>query len=192
MLVKRRAQMQDIRYGDDGLVYAEYLIPTRGMLGFRQLFLTLTRGTGVFNTLFHDFVPMMGEIDVQEHGSLIALETGPVRAYALQHLQQRGDFFVKPGDEIYSGQVVGQHIRNEDLVLNACKTKNLTGHRATPKAIVSASCGIEPGRVVEYKPLLDAAIDLAAHKPDHCVILQRPEAEAAPAGDSEPPADQPA
>ncbi|MEM7536429.1 MAG: translational GTPase TypA [Chloroflexota bacterium] len=138
MLGKRRAQMQDIRYGDDGLVYAEYLIPTRGMLGFRQPFLTLTRGTGVFNTLFHDFVPMMGEIDVQEHGSLIALETGPVRAYALQHLQQRGDFFVKPGDEIYSGQVVGQHIRNEDLVLNACKTKNLTGHRATPKAIIEA------------------------------------------------------
>jgi len=138
MLGKRRAQMQDIRYGNDGTVYGEYLVPTRGMLGFRQPYLTMTRGTGIFNSLFHDYAPMAGEINANPHGSLVSLEKGKVSGYALEHLQQRGTFFSKPGDQVYSGQVVGQNIRNEDLVMNVCRTKNLTGHRAVPKSIVEA------------------------------------------------------
>ena len=108
------------------------------MLGFRQPFLTLTRGTGVFHTLFHDYQPMAGEIGDREFGSLIALETGTVKAYALEHLQQRGTFFVEPSDEIYAGQVMGQNIRYEDLVINVCKAKNATGHRATPKSLADS------------------------------------------------------
>jgi GTP-binding protein len=133
MLGVRRGRMEQIRYGEDGTVYCEYLAPTRGMLGFRQPFLTATRGTGIYHTLFLGYEPYLGEIDTQEHGSLVALETGAVTSYALRDLQQRGTFFVAPGDEVYSGQVVGQHIRDEDLVLNVCKAKQLTNFREKPK-----------------------------------------------------------
>jgi GTP-binding protein len=132
MLGRRRAQLQDIRYGDDGTVYAEYLAPTRGTLGLRQPFLTATRGTGIFNTLFHGYEPFTGEIDLAEHGSLVALETGTVSAYALVKLQQRGTFIVEPGDEVYAGQIVGEHIRAEELVVNVCQTKQLTNFREKP------------------------------------------------------------
>ena len=138
MLGKRRGLLQNMRYGDGDTVYAEYLVPTRGILGFRQPFLTATRGTGIINSLFHGYEPKSGAVDMKERGSLLSLDTGEVRAYALEHLQQRGTFFIKPGDEVYAGQVIGEHIRNEDLVLNVCRAKNLTGHRAVPKAIADA------------------------------------------------------
>jgi GTP-binding protein len=138
MMGKRRGELLNIRYGDDGTVYAEFNIPTRGMLGFRQPFLTATRGTGIFHTLLRGYEAFRGGIDMQEIGSLVSLETGPVSGYALQHLVQRGTFFWAPGEEVYAGQVVGQHIRPEELVINVCRTKNLTGHRAAPKAIVEA------------------------------------------------------
>ena len=138
LISNRQGRFLDLRYGEDNSIYAEYHVPTRGMLGFRQPFLTLTRGTGVFHTLFHDYQPMAGEIADREFGSLIALETGTVKAYALEHLQQRGTFFVEPSDEIYAGQVMGQNIRYEDLVINVCKAKNATGHRATPKSLADS------------------------------------------------------
>jgi GTP-binding protein len=138
MLGQRRGLLTEIDYGEDGTVYCTYEVPTRGMLGFRQRFLTATRGTGIFHTLFSDYVPFRGEIETAENGSLVSMETGRVAAYALQHLRQRGTFFIMPGDEVYAGQVVGQHIRDEDLVINVCRTKHLTGHRAVPTAIVEA------------------------------------------------------
>jgi GTP-binding protein len=138
MMGKRRGELQQIRYGEDGTVYAEFRAPTRGLLGFRQPFLTVTRGTGIYHTLFHGYELYRGPIEVQETGSLISRETGPVSAYALEHLLQRGTFFIGPGDEVYAGQVVGQHIRVEELVINVCRTKNLTGHRGVPKSITDA------------------------------------------------------
>ncbi len=134
MLGKRRAQLVNIRYGEDGTVYAEYLAPTRGLLGFRQLFLTSTRGTGIYNTLFAGFEPFAGEIDTVEQGKLVALETGQVTSYALVKLQQRGEFIVKPGDEVYAGQVVGRNIRPDELVVNVCQAKQLTNFREKPSA----------------------------------------------------------
>ncbi|MCI0394809.1 MAG: translational GTPase TypA [Chloroflexi bacterium] len=155
MLGRRRGRLLNIRYGDDGSVSCEYLIPTRGTLGFRQPFLTATRGTGIFHTLFHGYEPYMGDIDLQEVGSLVSLETGAVSAYALQHLQQRGAFFIRPGDEVYAGQVVGQNLREEDLVVNVCRSKNLTNHRSAPIGIVE---GLTPPRILS----LDDAIDYLA------------------------------
>jgi len=153
MLGKRRGRMLDIRYGDDGTVYAEYSVPTRGILGFRQPFLTATRGTGVFHMLFDAYLPYAGDIDHTEFGSLVSLETGPVSGYALEHLTARGTFFVRPSiDEVYAGQVVGEHIRDEDLIINVCRTKNLTGHRAKPTAIVES---LSPPRIMT----LDEAIE---------------------------------
>ena len=152
ILGKRRGRLQDIRHGDDGVVYAEFFVPTRGMLGFRQPYLNTTRGTGTFNTLFHDYEPVAGAIDMQEHGSLISRERGTASVYALEHLQQRGTFFISPGEEVYAGQVVGQTIRNQDLVINVCRTKHLTGHRASPKAILDS---LSPPRILT----LDEAVE---------------------------------
>ncbi|MGW8318624.1 MAG: translational GTPase TypA, partial [Candidatus Promineifilaceae bacterium] len=132
MMGKRRGIMLQIRHAEDGTVYTEYRVPTRGMFGFRQPFLSATRGTGIYHTLFCGYEPFRGAIDQQPTGSLVSLETGVVSAYALQHLQQRGTFFCSPGEEVYAGQVVGQHVRAEELVVNVCRTKNLTGHRAVP------------------------------------------------------------
>ena len=138
MLGKRRGELLQIRYGEEGTVYTEYRVPTRGILGFRQPFLTATRGTGIYHTLFHGYKPYRGVIHHQEAGSLVSLETGAVSAYALQHLMQRGTFFCVPGEEVYGGQVIGQHIRDEELVINVCRTKNLTGHRAVPRGITES------------------------------------------------------
>lgn len=134
MLGKRRAQLVNIRYGEDGTVYAEFLAPTRGLLGFRQLFLTATRGTGIFNTLFAGYQPFLGEIDTLEQGKLVALETGIVTSYALVKLQQRGEFIVRPGEDVYAGQVVGRNIRADELVINVCQAKQLTNFREKPSA----------------------------------------------------------
>ncbi len=152
LLGQRRGLLKEITYGEDGTVYCQYHVPTRGTLGFRQLFQTATRGTGIYHTLFYDYVPYRGDIDIQENGSLVSLETGRVSGYALQHLQARGTFFVLPGDQVYAGQVVGQHIRIEDLVINVCRTKNLTGHRAVPTAIIEA---LSPPRLMS----LDQSIE---------------------------------
>lgn len=152
MLGRRRGRMLDIRYGEDGTVFAEYSVPTRGILGFRQPFLTATRGTGVFHTLFDAYLPYAGDIEQSELGSLVSLETGPVSGYALEHLTSRGTFFVRPGDEVYAGQVVGEHIRDEELVINVCRTKNLTGHRAVPKAIIEA---LPPPRIMSLDECIE-------------------------------------
>jgi GTP-binding protein len=152
MLGRRRGQASAIRYGEDGTVYAEFLVPTRGTLGFRQPFLTATRGTGIFHSLFHGYEPYRGEINTLDLGSMVALESGIVSAYALVNLQQRGAFFVRPGDEVYSGQIVGEHIREDELVVNVCKTKHLTNHRATPTGITD---GLTPPRLLS----LDDAIE---------------------------------
>jgi len=133
MMGKRRGQLQELRYGEDGTVFAEYTVPTRGLLGFRQPFLTATRGTGIYHSLFHSYDAYAGPIESTSRGSLVALESGTVNAYALGNLQQRGSFIVKPGDEVYAGQVVGENTRSEDLVLNACKAKHLTNFREKPK-----------------------------------------------------------
>lgn len=138
MLGRRRGRAVNMHYGEDGTVYTEYLIPTRGLLGLRQPFLTATRGTGIYNSLFHDYEPYQGDIEQNDLASMVSLETGKVSAYALQHLISRGTFFVDPTEEVYAGQVVGQHIRDDELVINVCRTKNLTGHRAVPKAIVES------------------------------------------------------
>ncbi len=151
-LGKRRGLMQTIRYADDNTVHAEYIIPIRGLLGFRQPFLTMTRGTGIYNSIFHDYLPFAGPIEKRELGSLVSMDTGPVSAYALTHLISRGDFFIEPTDEVYAGQVVGEHLRDDELVVNVNKTKNLTGHRGVPKAIID---GLPPSR----KMSLDQAIE---------------------------------
>ncbi len=152
MMGRRRGTMLDLRYGDDGTAYGEYHVPTRGLLGFRQPFLVSTRGTGIFHTLFHGYEPYCGDMASRDHGSLVAMETGQVTTYALTQLQQRGTLFVTSEDAVYCGQVVGQHIRDDDLVINVCKAKHLTNHRKSFSEITEQ---FAPPRVMS----LDEAIE---------------------------------
>ena len=132
MLGRRRGRLSDVRQTETGVVHNTWIVPTRGMLGFRQPFLTATRGEGIFHSLFHEYGPMAGAIETAEFGSLVSGFTGPASAYALTNLKQRGTFFLPPGTEVYDGQVVGEHIRDGDLVVNPIKRKPGTGHRAKP------------------------------------------------------------
>lgn len=132
MLGRRRGRLTDMRHTDSGVVHSTYVVPTRGMLGFRNPFLTSTRGNGIYHTLFHAYAPFAGPIDTQDFGSLVSGDTGVASAYSLTNLKQRGTFFIPPGTEVYDGQVIGQHIRSGDLLVNPTKRKPGTGHRAAP------------------------------------------------------------
>lgn len=130
MLGKRRGQMLDMTSAaQDGTVSLRYLVPTRGLLGFRSRFLTATRGTGILHSIFHGYLPWAGDMEVRETGSLVAYETGVTTSYALNNAQERGTLFVGPGEEVYAGQIVGQHSRPGDLLINVCKKKHVTNHR---------------------------------------------------------------
>ncbi|HJP32224.1 MAG: translational GTPase TypA [Candidatus Latescibacteria bacterium] len=132
MLGRRRGRLTDMRHTDGGIVHCTYVVPTRGMLGFRNPFLTSTRGNGIYHTLFHEYAPFAGAIDTQDFGSLVSGDTGVASAYSLTNLKQRGTFFIPPGTEVYDGQVIGEHIRSGDLTVNPTKRKPGTGHRAAP------------------------------------------------------------
>jgi GTP-binding protein len=108
-----------------------FKVPSRGLIGFRGEMLTETRGTGIMHQQFDKYEPHAGEIPGRNRGALIALEAGEVTAYALEGLQDRGQFLVLPGDPVYAGQVVGINNRNDDMQVNVVKKKNLTNHRAT-------------------------------------------------------------
>ncbi len=128
MMGDRRGHMVNMRT-EHGTTFIDYLVPTRGLLGFRSGFMTATSGMGQMHTIFHGYAPLAGSIPGRQFGSLIAYEPGVVSGYALAHIQQRGTYIVEPGVEVYEGMVVGEHIRPEDLAVNVCKTKNLTAVR---------------------------------------------------------------
>jgi GTP-binding protein len=128
MLGARRGQMLDMRT-ENGTTFLKYLVPTRGLLGFRAKLLTATSGMGQIHSIFHGYEPLAGPIPGRQFGSLIAFEPGPATTYAMTDLQQRGTFFIEPGTEVYEGMVIGEHIRPEDLAVNVCKSKHLTAVR---------------------------------------------------------------
>lgn len=108
-----------------------FRVPSRGLIGFRSEMMTETRGTGIMHQQFDSYEPFFGPIAGRNQGALIALEQGEVTSYALEKMQDRGTFFVEPGDPVYAGQIVGINNRSDDLVINAVKKKNLTNHRET-------------------------------------------------------------
>jgi GTP-binding protein len=129
-LQKRKGIMTSmVREGESNRI--TFRVPSRGLIGFRSEMLTETRGTGMMHQHFDGYEDHAGEIPGRTRGALIALEKGEVTGYSLEGLQDRGQFFVKPGDSVYAGQVVGLNNRNEDLVVNVVRKKNLTNHRAT-------------------------------------------------------------
>ncbi|HMP42940.1 MAG TPA: translational GTPase TypA, partial [Roseiflexaceae bacterium] len=131
LMGQRRGIMRDMRIRDDGLVHMIFHVPTRGLLGFRQTFLTATRGEGVMNALFIGHEPLAGELSTRSNGSLIASESGVSTTFGLHGAQERGQLFITPGTEVYEGMIVGQHIRDRDLEVNVCKRKHLTNIRSS-------------------------------------------------------------
>jgi GTP-binding protein len=131
MLSSRRGQMTRMVNNGFGRVRLEFEIPSRGLIGFRSQFLTDTRGTGIINTLVIGHTPYAGEIMGRPNGALVSDRDGKAVAYAIYHLQPRGTIFVNPGDPVYSGMVVGENSRSEDIWVNITKEKKLTNIRAS-------------------------------------------------------------
>ncbi|MGB0128854.1 MAG: translational GTPase TypA [Rhodocyclaceae bacterium] len=132
-LGERRGDLQDMQPDGKGRVRLEYRIPARGLIGFQGEFLNLTRGTGVKSHVFDDYGPMKPEVAERRNGALISAEQGEAVAYALWKLQDRGRMFVSPGEPVFEGMIIGIHSRDNDLVVNPVRTKQLTNVRASGK-----------------------------------------------------------
>ncbi len=129
-LKQRRGQLLGVHVNSDSTQRLEFSVPSRGLLGYRSEFLTDTRGTGVMYSNFDGYQEHRGDLPFSRNGALIVLEKGITTTYALNNLQERGILFVGPGEEVYPGQIIGEHARENDLVVNPCKKKQLTNIRA--------------------------------------------------------------
>jgi GTP-binding protein len=160
MLALRKGRLEQMVNHGTGWVRMEYLVPARGLIGFRTEFLTETRGTGLVHQVFDRWEPWHGELRTRPSGSLVSDRRGTVAAFALFNLQERGTLFVAPGEEVYEGMIVGESSRPEDLDVNACKEKHLTNMRS--------STADELVRLVPKRELpLDQALEFL--REDECV-----------------------
>jgi len=125
----RKGEIKEMRT-HNGIAFLEFIIPTKGLFGYRNEFLTETKGLGIINTSFHQYLPDPGNWKERDHGSLISTETGPTNMYGLRNVQDRGTMFFSPAVEIYQGQVVGQNSRPNDIWVNVCKEKQLSNMRS--------------------------------------------------------------
>lgn len=130
-LSKRRGEMQHLSTDEHGITSLEFLIPTRGLMGYRNEFLTQTRGLGILTSVFEEFAPWKGPITGRSRGVLISICSGKTNGYACFNLQDRGVLFTSPGDDVYEGMVVGENSRDNDLIVNVIKGKQLTNVRAS-------------------------------------------------------------
>jgi len=129
----RKGEIVNMSPPTDGYARLEFKIPARGLIGCRNEFLTITRGTGIMSQCFFGYEPFKGDISGSTHGSMIAMETGIALGYSLNAFQPRGSFFISPNTEVYGGMIVGQHAKDKDLVINVCRGKKLTNNRAAGK-----------------------------------------------------------
>ncbi|HWH05073.1 MAG TPA: translational GTPase TypA [Gaiellaceae bacterium] len=160
LLALRKGRLQQMVNHGTGWARMEYLVPARGLIGFRTEFLTETRGAGILHHVFEGYEPWHGELRTRLSGSLVADRRGPTTTYALLNLSERGEMFVGPGVEVYEGMIVGENARSEDLDVNACKEKKLTNMR-------SANAD-ELVRLIPPRPLsLEQALEFI--REDECV-----------------------
>ena len=130
-LGERKGELVNMGAGNGGYTRIEFLIPSRGLIGYRGEFMTDTKGNGIINTIFDGYAPYKGDISYRKTGSLIAFESGEATAYGLFNAQDRGQLFIKTGDKVYSGMVIGTSGKSEDVEVNVCKTKHLTNTRTS-------------------------------------------------------------
>ncbi len=129
-LGSRKAELENMGVRDGGSTHLEFKIPSRGLIGYRSEFLTDTNGNGIMNQLFHGYEPYAGDIQTRERGSIVVHEAGESTGYGLFNTQDRGRLFIGPGVPVYEGMIVGECAKNEDIVCNVCKKKQLTNTRA--------------------------------------------------------------
>jgi GTP-binding protein len=149
---RRKAQMKNMTMYDNGRMRLEYEVPSRALLGFRSQFLTDTRGNGIMNFSFAGYQPYKGDIQTRNKGALVSMENGESTGFALANLQERGILFIKPGQAVYEGMIIGENSREGDMDVNPCKGKKLTNMRAsgTDEAIKLA-----PARVMELETCME-------------------------------------
>ena len=130
-LSERKGELQGMSLASDGSTRLEFVIPSRGLIGYRGTFMTSTKGTGIMNSIFDGYAPYKGDLNYRKQGSLIAFESGESVTYGLFAAQERGALFIGPGEKVYAGMVIGQSGKSEDIELNVCKTKHLTNTRSS-------------------------------------------------------------
>ncbi len=128
---QRKGSMKNMLHSGSEMVRLEFVIPTRGLFGFRSQLLTLTKGTGTLNSSFHNYIPYCGALARRINGVLISLEGGKTTGYSIYNLEDRGTLFMGPGEEVYTGMIIGENKKDNDLVVNICKGKKLTNMRTS-------------------------------------------------------------
>jgi len=151
-LSQRKGELTGLSKAGTGYTRLEFLIPARGLIGYRGEFLTDTKGNGILNTLFHGYGPYKGDIAYRQTGSLIAFESGETVAYGLFNAQDHGILFVGPGEKVYQGMVVGENPKGDDLEINVCKRKQLTNTRASG---ADDALKLTPPKVLSLEQALD-------------------------------------
>jgi GTP-binding protein len=195
MLSLRKGRMQQMVNHGTGWARMEYLVPARGLIGFRTEFLTETRGAGIMHHVFERWEPWHGELRTRPTGSLVADRRGQATAFAIAGLQERGSLFISPRDELYEGMVVGENARGEDLDVNATKEKKLTNMRsstadelvrlipARPLSLEQALEFIRDDEAVEVTPksIRLRKVELSGTKRQSTASRRKRERDAAPA-----------
>ena len=151
-LGQRKGELVNMTPGNGGVTRLEFMIPSRGLIGYRGEFLTDTRGNGVMNAVFDSYAPYKGDIQYRKQGSLIAFEAGEAITYGLYNAQERGTLFIGPGEKVYAGMVIGQTGRSEDVEVNVCKTKKLTNTRSSS---ADEALRLTPPRILSLEQALD-------------------------------------
>lgn len=171
-LSERKGQMTNMTPLNAGFTRLEFLIPSRGLIGYRGDFLTDTKGEGVINTIFEGYEPYKGDIAYRKTGSLIAFETGEAVTYGLFNAQERGTLFIGPGEPVYGGMVVGSSSRQEDIELNVCKKKHLTNTRSSG---ADEALTLTPPKILSLEQALDfiETDELLEVTPEHFRIRKR-------------------
>ena len=151
-LGQRKGELRNMGTASGGYTRMEFSIPARGLIGYRGDFLTDTQGNGILNTAFDCYAPYKGDIQYRKQGSLIAFETGESVTYGLYSAQERGTLFIGPGEKVYSGMVIGQNAKTDDIEVNVCKTKHLTNTRSSS---ADEALRLTPPRILSLEEALD-------------------------------------
>ncbi len=151
-LSQRKGELQNMGTSNGGYTRLEFQIPARGLIGYRGEFLTDTKGNGIMNTAFDGYAPYKGDIQYRKSGSLIAFETGESVTYGLFGAQERGILFIGPGEKVYSGMVIGQNAKTDDIEVNVCKTKHLTNTRSSS---ADEALRLTPPKILSLEEALD-------------------------------------
>ena len=151
-LSQRKGELQNMGSASGGYTRLEFRIPARGLIGYRGEFLTDTKGNGIMNTAFDGYAPYKGDIQYRKQGSLIAFETGESVTYGLYSAQERGTLFIGPGEKVYSGMVIGENAKTDDIEVNVCKTKHLTNTRSSGS---DEALRLTPPRILSLEQALD-------------------------------------